>query len=278
MPKVKMNEIISNQLDQTSVSEQSKLLEIVYYTDPLCCWSWAFEPQWRKFLYLHRDSIHVRYCMTGLLPGWQNYFDSINDVSKPIHMAPLWMQAQEISGMPYDPAIWTRDPPSSSYPSCIAVKSAFMQSATSGELYLRAVRQAVMKDGLNITKKRVLLSLAEDLSLKFSVFDFSRFKNDLGSETSIEAFRQDLQETQYFKISRFPSLLVSHNQKTLLISGYHPYHQVLAAVNHLANLGETDKPIDLSEFKACWPLITEREIEEIKNNINGVDVFNRNSL
>ena len=27
---------------------ESVSLSIEYYTDPLCCWSWAFEPQWRR--------------------------------------------------------------------------------------------------------------------------------------------------------------------------------------------------------------------------------------
>ena len=53
-------------------------LEIIYYTDPLCCWSWAFEPQWRRLLFELKDKISYRYCMGGLLPRWKNYNDSVN--------------------------------------------------------------------------------------------------------------------------------------------------------------------------------------------------------
>src|SRR5689334_9454281 len=61
-------------------------LTITYYTDPLCCWSWGFEPQWRRLLFEYQGSINHRYCMGGLLPGWKNYHDPINNVSRPIQM------------------------------------------------------------------------------------------------------------------------------------------------------------------------------------------------
>ena len=49
---------------------QADRVEITFYTDPLCCWSWAFEPQWRRLQYEFQDRIIYRYVMSGLLPGW----------------------------------------------------------------------------------------------------------------------------------------------------------------------------------------------------------------
>src|SRR5690242_21305745 len=40
-------------------NNEADLLEVIYYTDPLCCWSWAFEPQWRRFLYEDRKSTRL---------------------------------------------------------------------------------------------------------------------------------------------------------------------------------------------------------------------------
>src|SRR4051794_14473222 len=100
-------------------SEMAGLLDITYYTNPLCCWSWGFEPQWRKLLYTFKDVITYRYRMCGLLPGWKNYHDSVNAVSRPMQMGPVWMHAAQLSGMPVQPNIWITDPPSSSYPACL---------------------------------------------------------------------------------------------------------------------------------------------------------------
>src|SRR5215218_1622348 len=99
-------------------------VQIVYYTDPLCCWSWAFEPQWRKLRYQFGDNLTWRYCMSGLLPGWNQFTDNLNAVSRPVQMGPIWMEAAHISGMPISNRIWITNPPTSSYLSCIAVKCA----------------------------------------------------------------------------------------------------------------------------------------------------------
>src|SRR5437868_2342868 len=103
-------------------------IQITYYTDPLCCWSWAMEPHWRMFAYQFRDSISWRYCMSGLIPTWNNYVDEVNAVSRPAQLGPVWFQAGKISGMPVNGKMWHDTQPRSSFPACIAVKCAFLQS------------------------------------------------------------------------------------------------------------------------------------------------------
>src|SRR3546814_17149873 len=44
--------------------------EIVYFTDPLCSWSWALEPQWRRLLFTFGDRLYWRYRMGGMIPDW----------------------------------------------------------------------------------------------------------------------------------------------------------------------------------------------------------------
>src|SRR5215217_1274269 len=110
---------------------------IVYYTDPLCCWSWGFEPQWRKLRYQFQGRLKWRYYMSGLLPEWNRYTDSLNSVSRPAQMGPIWMEAAHISGMPIENRIWIENPPSSSYLACVAVKCAALQSPALEEMYLR---------------------------------------------------------------------------------------------------------------------------------------------
>src|SRR5215217_1540336 len=61
-------------------------ISITYYTDPLCCWSWVFEPVWQQLQTEFIKQFTWRYCMGGLLPGWKNYYDSVNSVSRPVQM------------------------------------------------------------------------------------------------------------------------------------------------------------------------------------------------
>src|SRR5215217_1789774 len=94
-------------------------VEIQSFTDPLCCWSWALEPQWRRLRYEYRDQVRWRYRMGGLIPNWNSYTDPMNIVSKPIQMGPVWLEAKYKSGMPLQDKIWFQDPPASSFPACI---------------------------------------------------------------------------------------------------------------------------------------------------------------
>jgi predicted DsbA family dithiol-disulfide isomerase len=207
-----------------AAQQQKGHLEVVYYTDPLCCWSWAFEPAWQRLLQEYQGLISWRYCMGGLLSEWRAYHDTVNAVSKPIQMGPLWMQASQVSGQPMDDRIWFTDPPASSYPACLAVKCAGMQSEQAAHLYLYALRSALMKEGKNIAKKAVLLETAATLiSGHPGVLDLQRFEADLGSEQAMNLLKQDLQEVSYRNINRLPTLVIKQGDRRVVITGYRPY-------------------------------------------------------
>lgn len=162
--------------------------------------------------------------MGGMLADWQSYNDTMNAVSKPIQMGPVWMQARQLSGQPFNDRIWFLDPPASSYPACLAVKCAGMQSDAAAHQYLYALRTAVMKDGKNIARKTVLLETAASLSVAHpGILDLQQFTADLESDQALALFKQDLQEISYRNITRFPSLAVKHGDKRVVITGYRPY-------------------------------------------------------
>lgn len=199
-------------------------VEIVYFTDPLCCWSWAIEPHWQRMLQEHQAQLSVTYVMGGLLPSWNSFEDNINSIKRPAQMGPLWMQASHISGVPINTAIWHINPPASSYPACIAVKCAAMQSALAGERYLRLLRENLMLHGQDISRQDVLVHTAEQLAAAAPQFDVLRFEQDLVSEEGLEAFRRDVQTTQHYNIQRFPSLLFRRKgYPSVLVTGYKPY-------------------------------------------------------
>ncbi|MES2648064.1 MAG: DsbA family protein [Bacteroidota bacterium] len=250
----------------TPVNQQADLLEIVFYTDPLCCWSWGFEPQWRKFLYQFQNQLSYRYCMSGLLPGWQNYHDTITAVSRPIQMGPVWMHAQQLSGMPMDATTWMRDAPLSSYPACIAVKSASMQSTQAEEIYLRLLREAIMIHGKNISKEEILMSVAIKVKSILPAFDTTKFQLDLKNDNGLEAFRKDLQEVRNLQINRFPTLVIrGENNKAVMISGHRPYSVLLDATKQVKELKPVVETINENDFLEFWPFATERELTEIRS-------------
>lgn len=227
-----MEQAAAKENNLSGENKQAGSIDITYYTDPLCCWSWAFENERQKLHAAFDDAITWRYCMGGLLPSWSNYHDAINSVSKPLQMGPMWMHAAAVTNTFISHDIWVKDPPASSYPACIAVKSAGLQSRAAEEKYLFLLRQACMMHGKNIAKADVLLELADELTNDKNMhFDVTLFKKHLFGDEGKEAFKKDLQEVKYRGINRFPSLLIKHSNKAKLLTGYHPFESINKILN-----------------------------------------------
>lgn len=208
-------------------------IEIVVYTDPLCCWSAALQSHIDR---LKGDlNVEIRYCLAGMVPDWKSFTDPLNSVTKPIQMGPVWMEAKYITGTAIDESIWVKDPPTSSFPACIAVKTAGLQSKEAGDKMLFALRDAVMSRGLNISKEDVLLKIAKGVASEFpDLLDLARFKKEYNQGESRDELRKDLNEVKQHRIGRFPTLKFrKKGQKTLMITGYRTYEELLSVFSHL---------------------------------------------
>ncbi|MCT7995769.1 DsbA family protein [Laspinema olomoucense] len=250
-------------------------LEIIYYTDPLCSWSWAVEPQWRRLRYEFGDRLVYRYSMGGLLRDWQQFSDPLNDISRPVQMGPVWIQVRHLTGMPINEGIWVKNPPTSSYPACIAVKAASQQGPDVGESYLRRLREAVMLEGRNIAQREVLLELGAELNPELG-FDGDRFERDLDHPDSMEAFRQDLKEMRYCGIARFPSIMLRPNSgRSLLMMGYRPYSVLRDAITQIAPDLEPQRSVtDAISYLTHWETITVPEVAVALNlNIEATTIL-----
>lgn len=260
-----MNEINPIQQDLSSSSQADQIV-ITYYTDPLCCWSWAFEPQWRRLKYEFKDRITFQYKMGGMISNWNHFSDPMNSVTKPVQMGPVWMEARHITGMPIHDSVWLTDPPSSSYPACIAVKTAALQSPGAEEQYLRKVREAIMLDGKNISRTDVLMEIADSLAAHApELFNSELFRQQFNKDESLGAFKEDLTKVRYHRITRFPTLTISkNNQAGVIIVGYRPYAVLLNALSSVVPGIESHRAsIDKETYASYWNTITERELEEI---------------
>jgi putative protein-disulfide isomerase len=219
------------------MEKEDDLIDVTIVTDPLCCWSWAFESQLQELKIILNGQATWNYRMGGLLPSWNNFHDQINSVSRPIQWGPIWMHAGEIAHKPICHQIWIKDPPASSYPACVAVKCAQLQSVFAGELMLNLLREACMTNGKNIARQDVLFETASRLSSTNKSFDSDRFKEDFLTNKGLEPFRSDLEFVSYYKISRFPALVVkTPNSKAIVMSGYRRCSEVLKTIESLTIL------------------------------------------
>lgn len=237
-------------------------IEVTYFTDPLCSWSWAFEAIWRRLRYEFADRIAWRYVLGGMIPDWQSFNDPLHSVHRPAQMGPSWYEVRHLTGMPIDEMIWLQDPPASSYPACVAVKAAGRQGLDVQEAYLRRLREAVMLERRNVARREVLVELFDELA--GDPLSGAGFRRDLVGDAALEAFREDLKDAGYRNIGRFPAFVLRGAAgRAVLLVGYRPYpvfREALAAV--APDLSPSRTASDPVAYALHWGSITAAEVAE----------------
>jgi predicted DsbA family dithiol-disulfide isomerase len=153
-----------------------------YYTDPACSASWAAEPRLRRLIVEFGEGLEITYVMGGLAREFED------DLSA---LVVTWLDHAAESGMPLDPRVWDRDGVRSTYPACIAFQAAAEQGQDAAERYLRLLREGFMCHGRKLDGPEALVAEARGAGL-----DVQRFRIDLESNASLEAFAGDLEEAR----------------------------------------------------------------------------------
>jgi putative protein-disulfide isomerase len=101
-------------------------VEVRYYSDPACTWSWAAETALRRLMFEFDGELSFVWAMGGLARHFGSaYRDSEAQVgSGPDCFADLmshWLNVAGRTGMPCDPRLWTEMPISSTFPSAVFI-------------------------------------------------------------------------------------------------------------------------------------------------------------
>jgi putative protein-disulfide isomerase len=171
-------------------------VEVRYYSDPACSWSWGTEPKLRKLMWEFADELRFEWVMGGLA---RLYGSEYRDEEGGIGAGPdcfsdlmaHWLDVTAETGMPCDPRLWTQNPISSSYPACMAVKAASEQGPEACYRYLRRLREVLLFERRKLDHAEALIAEAGSAGL-----DLKRFRIDLESNAITEAFAADLEEVR----------------------------------------------------------------------------------
>jgi putative protein-disulfide isomerase len=154
-------------------------VEVRYYTDPACSWSWGSEPKLRRLMWEFDGGLEFTWVMGGLARSY-GADDSCDEIES-------WLDAAGESGMPFDARLWTQNPIESTYPACLAVKAAAEQGSEPAYRYLRRLREGLMTERKKLDHAEALIGEAGAAGL-----DVERFRIDLHSNAITEAFAADL--------------------------------------------------------------------------------------
>ncbi len=178
-------------------------------TDPYCAWSWAAEPQLRRLQVEFGASLAITFVIVGL-----------HRTIEPADAGALALAVADAAaecGLPADPRIFMRDPPSSTHPAGLAV-AAVKEQGDPGP-FIRRLREAILLEGRRMDTAPALLDAARETG----GLDLDRLRVDFGSNAIVERFGADIEQgrgvtTPAFRFGDGP-----------LVEGYGPYERVREA-------------------------------------------------
>ena len=253
-------------------------VEVRYYTDPACPRSWAAEPELRRLMWEFGDELRFRWVMGGLArefgPDYVDDESGAGGGADPISdLIADWLEVSAESGMPIDPLLWREAPLASTYPACQAVKAAGDQGPEREYAYLRRLREGLMLERRKLDHSEALVGVAGPADL-----DAERFRIDLASHASTEAFASDLDEvravpdgareaggvrrTEGRERIAFPSAaFVAEDGSRHEVWGLHGYDAYRDAARAAGGTAASDPPTGALEVVERFGRVATREVE-----------------
>ncbi|NGP44581.1 DsbA family protein [Bacillaceae bacterium SIJ1] len=250
---------ISKDLCYESRAGQSKPLEIFVFIDPLSTCCWGHEPVIKKLLVQYGEYFSIRHVIGGQFPR-------LVECTKKKYpdLAKAWDKAGTSSGMSCDGDLWLEDPILEPYHVPLAIKAAELQGKSAGTRFLRKLQEVLFLEKQNVSKKRVLIDIAEKVSL-----DVELFTNDLTSTSAVRAFTCDLKITEEMDIDETPSMVFFSQhmeEEGIKISGVYPYEVYEDILEEMLDYKpvKADLP-DITSFLQMFPLVATAEVAAVYN-------------
>jgi putative protein-disulfide isomerase len=182
---------------------------VTVFTDPYCAWSWAAEPHLRRLQVEFGDQLAFTFVIVGL-----------RRVIEPSDAAALALETVDAaveSGMPADPRVFLRNPPSSTHPAGLAISAVADQADPAP--FIRRLREAILLEGRRMDNAPMLLDAARETG----GLDLRRLEVDFGSAAILERFAADLERSRGVTT---PAYAFGDGE---LVRGYGPYDRLRAA-------------------------------------------------
>jgi predicted DsbA family dithiol-disulfide isomerase len=154
-------------------------VSVAVLTDPYCAWSWAAEPQLRRL----QIEFGAGLAFTFVIVGLKRRIEPGDAATLAYDTA----EAAAESGMPADPRVFLRDPPTSTHPAGLAVAAVSEQGDPAP--FIRRLREAILLERRRMDTAPALLDAARETG----GLDLERLRVDFGSNAIVERFGADLE-------------------------------------------------------------------------------------
>lgn len=215
----------------------NKKLEIIQYTDPMCIWCLALEPNMRKIEYLIPNQVEFKNIM-GLLVDdvhkiiGNDIFSKVRFQQLKAKMKEHFFDASYRSGMPVDPSFLDKivEGDVTSYPMNLAYKAMQLQDEISANKYLRRMREAAHTECKIMAHDENIFAVASEFKI-----NMEQFMKDYKNGNAEQELNKDLKKSQEDGIRSFPTILMKYGDKKIWIQGYHEFSYFKDAIEKLTD-------------------------------------------
>jgi predicted DsbA family dithiol-disulfide isomerase len=202
---------------------------IKYFTDPMCSWSYANEPNVNRILADYGDEVELRYKMWPLIDDLEEFHDEINDIHSAEEIGWHWKDVCDRTGVYINHLLWFEDPPRTSWPACEAFKCAEAQGWVIGRRFLLKERNTYLTRRMNLARTENIMQLAKEASAEFGL-DYARFLADFDSGRMREMVEKDEEEAEMWEVEVVPTLVFNDEVVVRGPTPYEKYREVVEAL------------------------------------------------
>ena len=197
---------------------------LIYVGDPMCSWCYGFGNEISTVISTLGDRVEVEAVMGGLRPYNTETMSDLKDF-----LTDHWKHVNEASGVPFAYDILDTDLLYDTEPACRAVMIARELDEAAAMTFFHKVQSAFYADNKNPHLTATYADIAEQMGLDRKVF-VEKFE----SEEYKKLIKNDFLRASQLGVRSFPTVLLSHNGETHVVSGgYSKAEKVLANVNEI---------------------------------------------
>lgn len=227
-------------------------MRVELLTDPWSVWCWGFEPV-RRALELRYPTIEFRTLLGGMFPTMPRPDELGFDVER------FFAVVQRTTGMPVHARGIRDDPADSTYPACINVHAVRLVASDKEAAYLRAMREAVYLDGLNVSRPEVGAKVAHRVGV-----DVKAFREALASGRAEQAFEEALAVLHAQGLHAYPTLLLRSGDRVAKVEGFQSLPAVLGLAQSVSGRAHAPLPDPpLERIVPAGERVATREVAEV---------------
>ena len=212
-----------------------KKLVIEHFTDPLCFWCYAMEPEMCKIRVLLDDQLDYRIVMGVLSSDVHEIigYDKDAELRYEVYRAMLANYFRESVKMVRMPLsldnMLTHGPEDLvSLPLSLAYCAMKMIDKDIAEAYLRRMRERVFAEGCSLSTVDQQVQLASEFPI-----DVEQFRSNLDNPEIATVLQQGVDKCRIYGITAFPTLLLQWGDKRMMAQGYHTFEELKQAIGQV---------------------------------------------